>query len=769
LSYSRGVAYHAIIDVVKSNFEIVDDDDDFKITEKLKHGLKILEADESSTLPYLLELLSVMDSGVDPISLSPDARKDRIIETLNRITIMASQIQPVIMVIEDLHWIDKNSEDTLKVLLESISGERVFLIFTYRTEYIPAWGTKFYHSQVNLNRFSNHENLKMVTNLLGTEDIDRKLEKLILEKTEGVPFFIEEFIKSLRDLQIIERKKTKYHLTKDLQNVIIPSTIQDVIMARVDKLPEAAKELLQIGSVIEREFSYNLISHVAGLPEKELLSNLSILKSSEILFERGVYPETLYIFNHALSREVIYESVLSMKRRDLHKKIGNAIENLYKENLYKHYEVLAEHYRISEDYHKAAGYSELAAKKAIKTVSVNDAIVFGYKTINCLEKLPLSEEIERKIIIARNNLGLYCSQINRFPEAKEIIDPVVDLAIKYDMKKSVARMYNILASYYAFNEGDQIKGSEYFNKAIQLSEKINDFFAFSQANFWLGCALGLNCQFDQASQCFEQALGVSVAANSLWGISVTKSNWALFVFYLKGDPDKACEISKEAVSLAEENGDIFSKSWAYVAYGLSCFGKGLLSEAIKYNFKGIECCKRIDAQNNHSLAQECMAQIHFVKEEYQDSVYCFSQSVALVEESGTGSDWINCRKIGLAMAKVLNNERDIDLELLRDYAHSIKMKAYRAWAYRYMSHVMLNIDEYCLPEAEYWIKKAIDSDTHNSLMPYLGQDYALYAKWLNRKGDTSKAKESLGKAIEIFKDCCADGWVQKYKKELELI
>ncbi len=232
----------------------------------------------------------------------------------------------------------------------------------------------------------------------------------------------------------------------------------------------------------------------------------------------------------------------------------------YRKNLYGHYEVLSEHYRAAEDYHKAASYSELAAKKAIKTVSVNDAIVFGYKTIDCLEKLPLSEEIERNIITAKNNLGLYYSQLNKWPEAKEVIDPVVDLAMKHDMKKNVARMYNILASYYAFIEGDQIKGSEYFKKAIKISEEINDFLAFTQANFWLGCALGLNCQFDQASQCFEKALSISVAANSLWGISVTKSNWAYFVFCLKGDLNKAYEISREALALAEESGDIFSKS-----------------------------------------------------------------------------------------------------------------------------------------------------------------------------------------------------------------
>jgi class 3 adenylate cyclase len=149
LSYSRGVAYHPVIDIVKANLDIVESDGDFEIREKIKRGLKILGADEASTLPYLLELLSVKNSGIDSRSLSPEARKDRIIEALNRNAIKASEIRPVIMAIEDLHWIDKSSEDRLKSLLDIISGARIFLIFTYRPEYVHTWGTKSYHSQLN--------------------------------------------------------------------------------------------------------------------------------------------------------------------------------------------------------------------------------------------------------------------------------------------------------------------------------------------------------------------------------------------------------------------------------------------------------------------------------------------------------------------------------------------------------------------------------------------------------------------------------------------
>ncbi|KKK51073.1 hypothetical protein LCGC14_3118620, partial [marine sediment metagenome] len=228
LSYSRGMAYHPVIDIVKSNFDIKEDDGDVEIREKLKRGLNIIGVDEASTLPYLLELLSVEESGIDTRSLSPEAKKDRIIGALNRMSLKGSQIRPLIMAIEDLHWIDKSSEDVLKDLLDSITGARVFLIFTYRPEYVHTWRAKSYHSQVNLNRLSNRESLMMASHLLDTVEIHGDLEDFILEKTEGVPFFIEEFIRSLKDLKIIERKGNQYLFAKDFPEMIIPSTIQNV-------------------------------------------------------------------------------------------------------------------------------------------------------------------------------------------------------------------------------------------------------------------------------------------------------------------------------------------------------------------------------------------------------------------------------------------------------------------------------------------------------------------------------------------------------------
>ncbi|MCJ7595108.1 MAG: AAA family ATPase, partial [Desulfobacterales bacterium] len=285
LSYSRGVAYHPITDILKSTFNVQGGESDSEVREKVRNGLKALGVDEATTLPYVLELMFVKDSGIEKIMMSPEGKKDRIIEALKRIVLKSSKIRPLIMAFEDLHWVDKSSEDALKDLLESIPGAAVFLIFTYRPEYVHSWGGKSYNNQVTLSRLSNRESLSMLAYLLGTQDIEQNLEDLILEKTEGVPFFIEEFVKSLKELKLIETTDGKCRFTKETQAVTIPSTIQDVIMARVDSLPEQAREVLQTGSAIEREFSYELIKRVTGLSEKELWSDLSALKDSELLFE----------------------------------------------------------------------------------------------------------------------------------------------------------------------------------------------------------------------------------------------------------------------------------------------------------------------------------------------------------------------------------------------------------------------------------------------------------------------------------------------------
>jgi len=766
LSYSRGVAYHPVIDILKSNFDIQEGEGDPEIREKVKKGLKLIGVDESSTLPYLLELLSVKDSGIDQISMSPEARKDRMIEAIKRIVLKGSEMRPLILAIEDLHWMDKSSEDVVRSILESIPGAGIFLMFTYRPEFVHTWGAKSYHNQLTLHRLSNRESLEMVIHILGTKEIEKPLEELFLEKTEGVPFFIEQFIKSLNDLKIIEKKENVYRLSRDIQHLTIPSTIQDVIMARVDSLPEKTKEVLQMGSVIEREFSYPLINRVTGFPEKELLSHLSILKDSELLYERGIYPESNYIFKHALTREVVYDSILSKRKKKLHEEIGKAIEELYKNNLGEHCEVLAEHYFLGDNYLKSAEYSKLASRKAEKTASLNDAIAYTKKRVTSLERLPQTDDVQKQIIDGRTALGLYMIQMNYHAEAEQAIGPIIDLAIKHDYKRRLCQIYTVLGANYLFAEDNCLKALKVLEEALKILKEIKDYATSLFASYWYGVALSLNCEFERSERYIQRALDINVAVKNLWGISAIKGDLAYFSYFYAGKINLGFQTTHEAVRIAEESGDIFSKTVAYTMHGISCYGKRFLEEAEKNMLKGVEFSERINLQSRNGGTRFYLGETYFEMRDFPRSKEHYEKVILILENIRLWPSWANLAKVGLARSKVLNKEKDMDLESLYAHSRNNKVNVYEGWIQRYIGEILLNIDDKHTSEAENWIQKAIEADQKNRMMFNLGKDYALYADLFKRKGDRPKAQENLGKAIDIFKECGADGWVTKAEKEL---
>jgi len=769
LSYSRGITYHPVIDILKSNFNILDSDDCHQIREKVSQLLKTIGVDEASTLPYLLELLSVKDSGIDRIDMSPEARKDRIMSAVNLITLKGSEMQPLVLAVEDLHWVDRSSEEYLKSLLESISGARIFLIFTYRPEFIHTWGGKSYHSQINLNRLSNRESLAMVSHLLGTDNVDRQIEELVLEKTEGIPFFIEEFIKSLKELKIIEASQKIYHLVKDIKNIAIPSTIQEVIMSRVDSLPENSKDLLQIGSAIEREFNYETINRVAELPEKELLSCLSVLKDSELIYERGIYPQSSYIFKHALTQEVVYDSILGKRKKKLHEKIGKIIEELYKENIDEHYQILSEHFIKAENYEKGEKYCKLICRKAEKSGSFNDAITYGKKRLSCLERLSQTDDVQKKIIDARVALGLYLTQMNLLAEAKEAVAPIIDLALKHDYKKRLCQIYVIEGAYYFFVEEDFPKAFQNLKKALAVSGEAGDLLSYVLAHTYLGQLSGFNCEFSDALEKFQGAMDIIKKADSKWGMAINKAYQSLFVYNYQGKIDLEYQNSSESVHLAEESGDIVSKAQALACHGVSCYNKRLLADAEKYLSEGIQLCEQINLYAWSSIAQGILGEIYYELGNYEKSKFHCMNAVSQSKKGGFFPSWINLNEIAVVRSMVMNNEMDVDLEKIYNYISENKIKAYDGWMMRLVGEILLNMDKNQLSEAEKWIRQAIEADQRNGTMSFLAKDYALYADLFKRKNDIPKVKENLTKTIEIFTECGADGWVEKYEKELALM
>jgi len=259
VSYGQNTPYLPVIDVLKDNFQIEIEDGPEEIQEKVKNGLQQVDARLDETLPHLLELFALENGSEALKAMDPEIKRRKTFEALRDLSLRGSQVRPVVMAFEDLHWIDKTSEESIKLLIEHVAGARVFLIFTFRSNYLPPWGGKSYYSQINLNRLSNRESLHMIRFLLEAEEIQEELAGFILEKVEGVPFFVEEFTRSLLESGAVMRDDGRCRLKTGLAPISIPESLHDLLMARVDRLPEGAKEILQVGSVIEREFGWALI------------------------------------------------------------------------------------------------------------------------------------------------------------------------------------------------------------------------------------------------------------------------------------------------------------------------------------------------------------------------------------------------------------------------------------------------------------------------------------------------------------------------------
>ena len=762
LSYSRGVAYHPVIDILKANFDVLEGDRDAEIREKVKRGLKTLGLDEAFTLPYFLELLSVKDSGIDKIPMSPEAKKDRIMEALKQIVLKGSEIRPLILAYEDLHWADKTSEDVLKYVLESIPGARVLMLFTYRPEFVHTWGGKSYHNQVTLNRLSNRESLTMVSHLLGTEDIDSDLEELILEKTEGVPFFIEEFIKSLKDLNIIEREDKKYRLAKDIQEVTIPSTIQDVTMARVDSLPEGAKELLQIGSVIEREFSYELIKRATGLLEQEILSHLSVLKDSELLYERGIYPETTYIFKHALTREVVYDSILTHRKKKLHEEIGDAIEELCRENIDEYYEALAHHYSNTTHLEKAIHYLELAGDRATKYFSLGEARKLYRAAIGFLDSLKKSRDITDSYI----DLSLKWAEVSHYVASEEHLK-ILETSLQYaqnfqDETRLAKTTYWMGRMYYSL--GKMVQSLPCFEQCIEMAGELRDEEMLALPYNVIGRTCLFTSEWTKGVDYLEKGIPMLERLGNL--DEVNYSTGLLGTIYgFMGDFEKAVYLTNKALEISINTGNKTREALSCIYLeAINCV-RGSWNDALKHGTQAIEISRQIENPVIEGLGIWLMGYATFHEKRRQKGIDMLRAGIEKIEATGStftlglGYGW-------RAEAHALTGQKE-EAEFCASKAFDLakigerwgEVLAYRALAIggAKKKPTDWNKVDIHMGESLRWAEERGDR-------PGQAIGCFQYASLLHDKGDLGQAKKYLKQAEDLTKEMNMAWWLEQTKE-----
>jgi len=278
----------------------------------------------------------------------------------------------------------------------------------------------------------------------------------------------------------------------------------------------------------------------------------------------------------------------------------------------------------------------------------------------------------------------------------------------------------------------------------------------------------MNAEFEKAASHFEKMLNISLMAKDIVRIGMMKSILSWLTYFVQGKIDVAYQTSQEALQIAKESGDSYSNSFACGSHGISCFGKGFLEEAKDHFLKGVELSEKINQHFWNSNDNHFLGEIYFEIGEYKKAQDHYGKSIHFMERLEWLPSWVKLNKIALVRVKVMYNGGDIDLESLYSYVSENRVKQFEGLMQRYIGEILLNIDDQHISEAEHWIHKAIETDQRYRMMLNLGKDYALWADLFKRKGDRLKAQENLGKAIEIFKECGADGWVEKYEKEIAI-
>lgn len=404
--YGKRVNFLPVMDIVKAAFGIKEGMTQEEVGELIEqratNGL-------ASLIPFYRTLLSLPVD--DPMfrMLDAAARKDGTFEAVKNLLLAIGAERPLVVFLEDVHWIDKISEDLFRFFARCIIGQPILMLSAYRPEGSPPWAQGAHYQRLRLETLSSRSSVQLVRNIVGGLPLDADLERRIVARTGGNPFFVEETVRELVERGDIIKTDDRYASRQPIDQLQIPDTIQGVLSARMDRLSEDLKQTMQVASVIGRDFAFRILKSVTTLGE-DLRVHLANLVGLEILYEKALYPELEYIFKHALTQEVAYESLLKQRRRAIHGRIAQAIEELFPDRLEEHYEILAHHCNRSGDAEKTVHYLLLAGEKSNRQDALRNANDFFEKAFEIWKEEALSLDIETQVRLyhgwALANVGL---------------------------------------------------------------------------------------------------------------------------------------------------------------------------------------------------------------------------------------------------------------------------------------------------------------------------------------------------------------------------
>ena len=616
VSYGRATPYLPVIELLKAYLRIQERDDQREIRERVAGKLLTLDR---TLEPLLTPLLALLDVPVDDAAwdaLDPPQRRQRILEAVKRLLLRESQVQPLLLLFEDLHWIDSESQALLDSLIESLPTARVLLLVNYRPEYQHAWGSKTYYTQLRIDPLPPESAEELLTALVGQDGTLEPLKRVLIERTEGNPFFLEESVQTLVETKVLVGDRGAYRMTKMPEAWQIPATAQAILAARIDRLPPEDKRLLQAASVIGKDVPFTLLQAIADVPENSLRQGLAHLQAAEFLYETSLFPDLEYTFKHALTHEVAYGSVLQDRRRALHARIVEAIEALYPDRLAEQVERLAHHAFRGEVWEKAVTYLRQAGAKALARSAYREAVTCFEQALAALHPLPDTRQKIERAIDLRLDLRQSLFPLNELATVWGYLQEAEGLARTLDDPRRLGWVSAYMSGHHVHTGGHVTEVRTFAQRVEAIAERLGDVPLQIAAQYYLSAASYLSGDYrgtEHVCRKLMQSLH-GQPTRERFGLVVSPAVWSRAqlarALAERGVFDEGDAHGQEAIRIAEALDHPYSVVVGCLGLAYLKSVRGELSQAARLLERAVAQCREWNITSHTPIAMASLGHVY---------------------------------------------------------------------------------------------------------------------------------------------------------------
>jgi len=772
VSYGRATAYLPIIDLLKRYFQIEARDETAKIADKVSGKLLSLDRALQPSLTALLWLLDVPAADSEWQLLDPPQRRQRTLDAIERLLLVESRLHPVIVVFEDLHWIDAETQALLDSLVESLPAARLLLLVNYRPEYQHGWSARTDYRPIRVDPLRPENAEELLHALLGPGETLEPLKRVLIDRTEGNPFFLEESVRTLVETRVLTGEPGAYHLARTPQSIQIPATATAILASRIDRLSPEDKRLLQAASVIGKEVRFSLLQAIAEESEDAVRSSLARLQAAEFLYETQLFPDLEYTFRHSLTHEVAYGSLLQDRRRALHTRIVEVIERLYADRLHEHAEELAQHSFRSEVWDKAVVYLRQAGIRAFDRSANREAVTWYEQALAALGHLPESRLTLEQAIDIRFDLRSPLLALGEFGRLRESLREAERLAQALGDQRRLGWVlaylnFSFLASL------DYDLALDYGRRALAIAEAIDEIGIRVVANLYLGLVDLQRADYRRAIESHQKNVEALTGhlVRERFGLTglpaVFSRTWLAWSLAEQGRFAEAIACGEDGVRIADAVKHPYNRIYAACGVAYAHLRRGDLDQTMRILEQGLMLCQATDIRILFPYVAAMLGATYARSGRVSEAIPLLEKAVetALSLRIMFGRSLL----VGFLAEGYLQAGRTEEAAEVAARAHTLSLRhserGYEAWTLRLIGEVASRREARDFEAAEDSYRRAQALAEHLGMRPLLAHCHLGLARLCRARGETEEAVEHFERATELFREMDMRFWLERTAAE----